>query len=906
MNSNKARRSLIDKVNSDADKRPVLENPYETNAFFNPEREYSYESFNNNDNNFNNIDDIPKPKKKNLFERFKNTRNFFNKIFTSKYEQTKKERYFDNFLKGLFVVLFVGFLASFIIFITSPNQFTKELVYRKDDSIVYDKNNQVIGKISQKRANGENVLNITYDQMNQSIINSVVATEDSQFFSHKGVDIVNTLENGVKTTILRSGNGGGSSITQQIIGQSHVGRIGNSSVTRKIREIYLSFIAETQLDKTTILTSYLNYFEFGQGNIRGVELASNWFYDKSVYQLDYVQASILAGTLNQPSVANPLGTDTEAYGYINNSKERLDNVLLANKNQGYLSDGEYYLLQQVPVQNEVKFNKKTTSNPYQAYIDVVQKELEEKYKIDPFVKSLKIYTNMDTKAQAYANALTKKKHVAVPNNRIDFGFIVSKTQTGEITAVGGGKAYRKSGAYLFNNAISNTQQPGSSFKPIIDYSPTFEYLQWSDRSPISNASFKYDTGQRVYNNDNQVGGIYTMDRALASSRNLTALRALKAVTDKVGYGELTNYLNRFGFNFNDTEVVQAYGLGGLEKGVTPKQMNAAYAAFGNGGYYIEPFTINSFTQEDGTKTVHKDEKERIIDEKTAFMMSTALERSTKISGAYISTANYTKSPYAAKTGTSNWGPEGEQYGIPNRSAKDTWFVGYTSEYTMSSWGGYNTNDIKKGYYPGFGYGTASGHDYSAQLWGAMMNRISNGKEKSYLEMDLPEGIVKKSFNPSVVPPYRIGSQTAYFYATNIPKGYAITKPKKETKEEEKTSLPGSVGLSASIGSVVASFSGGDDYTKVLVVGNRQTSGAGSSLSLSANDYNQVTAYFLKDGKQYRTTSRCYYSGKLYAQCPAKPTPTPDDESSEDITSDDTASNSRNFDFLEIFKIFDIS
>lgn len=790
------------------------------------------ENNNNQTNNQNNI------RNRNLFSRFIS---FIKRNSITDPRAGNGLKRVDFVLKASAAIFALVSLVFAFIILTGPIFFTKELVYRPDDTLVYDQNNKLVGKISMKRSNSENVLNIRYDQLNQSTINALVGTEDSSFFINDGFDLLNTMQNGFKSLILKTSTGGGSTITQQIVGATHLDKLHDRSVTRKIREIYLSLFANLNLSKTNVIESYLNYFPYGQDNIHGVSMGAQYFFDKDAKELNFPESVVLVGTLNAPTKFNPLGGwvgDT----FYNESQGRYNTVLVANHNQGYLNDDEYNLLRQLKVANLVEFNKKVTDNKNQAFIDVVAKELENIYEIDPFVKSLKVYTTMDSKAQKYANEITNKKHVPVPNNKLNSGFITLKTKTGEIQSVGGGKQYRKRGSYLFNNAIDNKQQPGSAFKPIIDYSPAFEFLHWGDRHVISNAPYSYPgTNIRVTNVDRTSGGMYTIDRALAVSRNLTALRAMEAVYSTVGMDTLTDYVNSLGFDIKQGEMFPSYGLGALKYGVTPMEMAAAYATFANDGLYIQPHSIRYFVDESGQKTVAKPVKRQVIDERTAFLMTTALERSTQVPGNYLYTASYNQTPYVAKTGTSNWDEQSTRYGIPTMSAKDTWMVGFTSEYTTAVWGGYDNADIQKGYYPSFIDGS---HDYSGKVWGAIMKFLVTGKEKSWLSRKLPKGLAQ--------------SGSGYVYTDTLLTRYPIGDYKVNLRMDYKT------------GFVYATFDKAPyDFVAYIKTDSDKKHKAGATkLTLKTlRDKQKVTAYYLIDGKKRNEITKCYYKKELYDTCP---------------------------------------
>lgn len=779
-------------------------------------------------------------------------------MLVKKNKRTKKNtpknsigfKIFNAFLVvSFFVFILIGGVVAYAF--TKLPELEVDNMIRPNDSYVYDKDDKLIGRISRKEENQEN---ITYNQLNQSIINSLVGTEDSTFFTHKGIDVLSTVEKTVQALTKTGNNAGGSSITQQIIGWSHLDR-NDKSYTRKLEEILLSLKAEKEVNKEDIITMYLNYFFYGKNNIHGIEKASEYFFDKKASSLDYVQAAMMSGTLNAPILYNPLGGyNEETKKYLNSSQERLGTVLISNLHKGYLSPAEYYLLQQVKVENEVNINDSNVTTAYGAYIDVVKKEMETKYGIDFKKSSLNIYTNMDKKAQRQANNITNNKvsGLELPDKDMNFGFIMTGTQNGKIIAVGGGKQYKGGKSMLLNNAIDLRNQPGSAFKPIIAYSPTFEFLHWSDRAPISNAPYKYPgTNISIRNVDGTSGGVLTIDQALASSRNLTAVRAMEAVVNKVGFAGLNNYLTKLGFEFTDDELTYAYALGGTNTGVSPYQMNGAYQAFGNGGKFIEPWTVRSYVNIDtGKKVTNPTKPVQAIDEKTAFMISNSLERSTK-SSILLGAVGNIGVPYSAKTGTSDWGKAGLQYGIPEYSPKDSWCVGYTNEYTLSVWSGFDAKGIKKGKYPQWG----NQHDYAAMIFGNMMRTMVDGKETSYLDQKPPKGIVSGTLNTSNTNSYTTGGVSAWFYDDNTPTGNSLSNDKL-TESDFKTTVTydGNGIINFQFKDVQAS---GVSY--YVQIGDEYANKAGNYKIRNGQSY---TAYYIYKGEVYGQVNGCIKDNKL--------------------------------------------
>lgn len=621
-------------------------------------------------------------------------------------------RFFNLFL----VLSFFWFIAiaGFLIY-SYGNQETLnlDLIKEKKDSYVYDNQKKLIGIISRKEKNQEDV---TYNELNQSIINSLVGTEDSKFFSHYGFDVVSTLEKTFDSVVKKDNSAGGSSITQQLVGDVYLDR-NEKTYKRKLNEIIYSIQFEQRQNKTNILTNYLNHFFYGKNNIYGINNAAKYYFNKNPNSLDYIQSAILSGTLNAPSVYNPLGN-----GENNYSNQRLDNVLLVNHNKGYLSDAEYYLLQQVKVESSVNFNKNDLkSNPYGSYIDRVKQELENDYNINFDKQSLHIYTAMDKSLQNYTNKIIKQQEssLKLPDKDMDFGFVVENNTNGEIKAIGGGKSYKNNAHNIFNNGYDLKKQPGSAFKPIIDYLPAIEFAGFNSNTTISNAPYNYPgTNIAIRNHDGSYGGYLNIAQALAQSSNLSAVRTLEYVVNKIGFAGLNDYLTRMGFNFTNEELAYAYALGGTNTGVSPLEMAQAYATIANNGKFIQGHTVKYFTIDNKEVVKSKFKAEQVVKKQSANLMNKLLKDSVQQS--YLFNAVDYPKVYAAKTGTTNWGKEGSQYGIPNLSPKDSWIAGSYKNDTIAIWTGFDINGIKKGKYPQWG----AQHDYAAKIFGKLLQKVS--------------------------------------------------------------------------------------------------------------------------------------------------------------------------------------
>lgn len=549
-----------------------------------------------------------------------------------------------------------------------PN-FDIKKIYVNESTKVYDKDNNIILELGIEQRDI-----VEYKDISSNMINAITSIEDEKFFEHNGIDYKRIVAALFKNVQNLDYTEGASTITQQLVKLSFLST--DKTLERKVKEIFLSIELEEKISKEEILEAYLNKVLFG-GRIYGVEKASHYYFNKSAKDLNYEESAILAGIIQSPNRFNPY---TNPYA----TKNRQITVLNAMFNNNFISKEQFELAVNRPLEHIVKEKDESIDyQKYNEYIDYVLYELKNKYKLDPFNDGLKIYSYLDTEIQDSIYEIENNNEIH-PNNNTQTGIVVMETQTGIIRAIGGGRNYQ--GSLSFNFAIDAKRQPGSTIKPILDYGPVIEYLNYSPAQPYLDDLIYYNTlGSRfvpVLNYDNKYKGHLTMREAIIDSRNVTAVKAYR----EAGTDNAYKFAKNLGLDINE-EKIEAHAIGGFKYGFSVLEMASAYTAFGNKGIYNEPTSID-YIMKDNKKIEIKQKSNRAMKTETAYLMSDILHENMIVGTA--NRANVNNLFLAGKTGQTNFNYETrEKYHFPANSVRDSWFTGYSSKYTTAVWLGYD-------------------------------------------------------------------------------------------------------------------------------------------------------------------------------------------------------------------------
>ena len=289
--------------------------------------------------------------------------------------------------------------------------------------------------------------------------------------------------------------------------------------------------------------------------------------------------------------------------------------------------------------------------------------------------------------------------------------VVMDQSTGHVVAMEGGRG-AKTGSRTLNRATDATRQPGSTFKVVSTYAPALDSAGLTLANIMNDAPFNYADGRPVRNwYGESYRGLCSLREGIAQSLNIVAVKTLTQITPQLGY----DYLLNFGFTtlvereeINGkvySDIQQALALGGITKGVTNEELNAAYACIANGGTYIKPKLYTKVLDHDGNIILDNTmpQSKQVIKESTAFLLTNAMVDVVTVgTGGAV---NFGGMAIAGKTGTTS-------------DYNDVWFAGYTPYYTATTWTGFD-NNVKL---------VGSEKDLAKKLWRLVMSRIHEDLE----------------------------------------------------------------------------------------------------------------------------------------------------------------------------------
>ncbi|MED0855142.1 PBP1A family penicillin-binding protein [Bacillus pseudomycoides] len=587
----------------------------------------------------------------------------------------KKGSFFKKFLIGCLLLGIVGLIAgvsAFFVMVQDAPKLNKAKLVNPLSTKFYDKDKNFFYEYG-----AEKRTNITYDQVPKVVESAFLATEDARFYQHNGIDVKRTGKAILENVTGGFGSQGGSTITQQVIKNYFLTMEKTSK--RKVQEWYLAYKLEQQYSKHEILEMYLNKINLGNRSY-GVATAAKTYYGKDLKDLKLHEAAMLAGLPQGPNIYDPTKKEN-----IDRATKRRNVVLTLMNRHGFISKQEMDEAIKIPVTEGLLPSKDVTEMPYQAFLDAVVKEIEKEMPdVNIGSDGLQIYTTIDTKAQEYAEQLLDGDIINYPNDRFQGSFVFMDTKNGEVRAIGAGRKESKTVFKGHNMAVDMQRQVGSTMKPIFDYGPAIEYMQWSTYHQLNDSEYTYSNGKKIRNATNSYKGDVSLREALKKSLNIPALKTAQAV----GLDKSKGFAEGLGMTFPNGNAVEANAIGSND--ASPLQVAGAYAAFGNEGNYNKPHFVTKVVFPDGKEKSFKPKEIRAMKDYTAYMITDVLRDVVKPgSGGTGPTAYVSGIDVAGKTGTQNYDADVlKKYNIPESANRDSWFAGYSPQYMMSVWTGY--------------------------------------------------------------------------------------------------------------------------------------------------------------------------------------------------------------------------
>ena len=573
---------------------------------------------------------------------------------------------------------------------------------------------------------------VTYSEIPPRMVQAVTAIEDRSFFEHGGVNYLRIAKCAVEDIVSHHKECGGSTLTMQLARGFFL--TPEKRITRKLREIMITFQLEAHFNKQQIFEMYANQINLGQRGsyaINGFGEAAQAFFGKPLGQLDTAECALLAGTIQSPNRLNP-------YRHPERAMERRNTVLSSMVETGAITESEASRAKAEPL-HLAQPNVEASEAPY--FVDLVHDQIVQRIgDTDTAHASLRIYTSLDPELQRAASEavdagmkgvddLVRKMHKKGDTNITypQVSLVALNPHTGQVLALVGGRNY---GISQLNHAVAK-RPTGSIFKPFVYATAENTALQGTtlgDGSVFTAltqlndepTTFTFDNGRQTYtprNYKDEFHGNVTAIYALAHSLN----NATISLGQQVGFDAVAALGRASG-------ITAARGTPSVSLGAydaTPLDMAGAYTVFANNGVHLNPWLLASVRNNNGDiVSDFAPEAKQVMDPRAAYLTQSLLEGVMNFGYGYAVRQRGFMAPAAGKTGTSH----------------DAWFAAYDSNLICIVWiGNDDYTDVK-----------LSGAIAAAPIWAEFMNRA----------IKLPQYSDVKPFTPpDGVTNYRIDKTT---------------------------------------------------------------------------------------------------------------------------------------------------
>ena len=538
---------------------------------------------------------------------------------------------------------------------------------------------------------------IQLDDLPNGFIETLLAVEDRQYYSHYGVSpwgIIRAMWANIKAGAVVQG---GSTLTQQLVKNFYL--TDQQTLWRKLIEAPMALLLNIHYSKDEVLEVYLNEVFAGQSGkraIHGFGLASRFYFGQPVSELKLHQVALLVGLVKGPSYYNPKRHPKRA-------TKRRNLVLSVLAQQGLISETQKTNYQALPLD----LTEANQVSRYPAYMDLVRQQLKQHYQASSLSShGLRIFTSLDPWVQQQADKamleqVGKLKQRYSNIEGLQGAVVVSHRDSGELLALVGDY----NGGYAGHNwALDESRQVGSLLKPIVHLS-ALETGRYSPNSIIDDAPIALPQPDgslwQPQNYDRKSHGKVPMYETLVKSYNQANVR----LGLDVGVDKVLQQLQRMGVE----QTIPAYPsvlLGAVE--MSPLQVNQVYQTIASNGFYSPLSIVRQVTEANGRLLSNFPFAVRQVASNESIYMLQHEMRLVASQGTAKGVYRYLpkQQKVAAKTGTTN-------------DQKDSWFAGFSGLHVATVWLG--REDAKPT--PLTGAGGA------LNVWGQLMQNLAYAQDE---------------------------------------------------------------------------------------------------------------------------------------------------------------------------------